>query len=264
MLDAALARARRDREVLLASGEEEAKPTPATAPTAPLPPVKTAPMPPPGPVVPPPPAPTPVEPDELPELGPAPTDEVPSPPATVTTRPAPLDESVRRAAVSVEAGPEGTAPIAGEPVPESVSPLTASATQPPVLAIAELALCRRVRGFGAYDAVDAAALRAGRPVIVYCQMVGLRYEALADDERYRSRIASRVELIREATGEMAWSQDFEPAEDICRKPRQDYYACYPIVLPVNLTPGTYRLSLSQTDLLADRPTRRETTLTVRP
>src|SRR5262249_35967109 len=122
-----------------------------------------------------------------------------------------------------------------------------------------------VRGFAEYDVIDASALRPGRTIIVYCQMVGLVYEPMGvGDERFRSRLGSRVELVRDGVSEPVWSQDFDPADDVCRKPRQDYYASYPIVLPMRLAPGTYYLRLIQTDTLAERSTRRELTLTIRP
>ena len=46
------------------------------------------------------------------------------------------------------------------------------------LEITDLRLCRKVSGFGIYEPLPASACKAGRPVILYCEMSGLRYSAL--------------------------------------------------------------------------------------
>lgn len=165
------------------------------------------------------------------------------------------------------AGSEGP-PGEAEPVAEAVSELAATgdgATQVPGPAILDIALCRRVGGFADFDPLDAGALRAGQPVLLYCQIDGLRYEAAGTgtDDRYRSVLASRVELLREGQDEPIWTQDFDPAEDRCRRPRHDYFASYRLSLPKTMAPGTYRLRLIQTDTLADRTVHRDLALTIR-
>ncbi|MFO0958299.1 MAG: hypothetical protein U0800_12870 [Isosphaeraceae bacterium] len=176
-------------------------------------------------------------------------------------RPAPVDDHARQATAPMPPLPAG--PIArNQPVAEAISSLDPADARPAGPIIADLALCRRVRGFAEYDAIDAASLRAGRPVIVYSQISGLRYDPTGD--KFHSRLASRIELIRVGSRTVAWSQEFEPADDVCRRPRQDYYASYPLLLPAQLEPGTYHLRLIQTDTLAGLEASRELTLTLRP
>lgn len=149
-----------------------------------------------------------------------------------------------------------------QPIAEAVSALDPVEARPAGPIIADLALCRRVRGFAEYDPIDPANLRAGRRVIVYSQISGVRYEPTGD--RFRSCLSSKIELIRVGSRTAAWSQDFEPAEDVCRAPRQDYYASYTLQLPTHLEPGTYHLRLTQFDTLSELEASRELTLTLRP
>ena len=82
--------------------------------------------------------------------------------------------------------------------------------------------------------------------------------------RPREHGARREPDLADGGGEPVWSRDFEPAEDLCRRPRHDYFASYKLRLPANVPVGTYRLRLTQADLVAGRETTRDLVLTVRP
>jgi hypothetical protein len=58
------------------------------------------------------------------------------------------------------------------------------------LGVSDLRLCRKVSGFGSFEPLPASALRAGQPVLIYCELTGLRYQAR--DTSYVSRMSSRV------------------------------------------------------------------------
>lgn len=118
------------------------------------------------------------------------------------------------------------------------------------LQIRVLSLCRKVQGFGQYEPLDEPTARAGRPLLVYCEMDGLQYEQAGDD--IQSRLASRVEVVPSTGGEPVWSQALGTAEDHCRRRRRDYYVNYRLALPTSLAPGPYALRLIQTDLLSGR------------
>ena len=130
------------------------------------------------------------------------------------------------------------------------------------LRISDLQVCRKVLGFGHYETIDPTALKAGQPLIVYCEMAGLRYNA--DDHGYRSRLASRVELVARKADRPVWMQDLGTAEDVCRRRRRDYYVNYRLTLPATLHPGPYDLRLTQTDLNGDQSVTSSLPLEVRP
>ncbi len=116
--------------------------------------------------------------------------------------------------------------------------------------ITALNFCRKIDGFGHYDPVESPAVRPGQPLLVYCEMAGLRYES--DDSGFRSRLSSQVEVLPAGGGKVVWSEALGTAEDQCRRRRRDYFVNYRLVVPARLAPGSYSLRLSQTDLVSNR------------
>jgi hypothetical protein len=158
-----------------------------------------------------------------------------------TTGPAPVEPSARATTIRT-----------------SVAALEARAP----LEITELQLCRRVKGFGEFEPLEAAACRPGHSVIVYCEMDGLRYEP--EGPLQRSRLSSRVEVVASGGGEPLWTQPLGTADDLCRRRRRDYYVNYRITLPESLAPGSYQLRLVQDDLVAKHTATRAVSLVVQP
>jgi hypothetical protein len=119
------------------------------------------------------------------------------------------------------------------------------------LAVAKLQFCRAVRGFGDYEAEPSAAFRPAQVVTLYCEMEGVTYAS--DGDAYRSRLDSSVEILPEGGGEPLWRRTLGGAEDVCRRPRRDYYVNYQFTLPSTdrLPSGSYRLRLVQHDTLSD-------------
>ncbi|MCA1685732.1 MAG: hypothetical protein LC745_07035 [Planctomycetia bacterium] len=113
-----------------------------------------------------------------------------------------------------------------------------------------MSFCRKIDGFGHYEPVEAPSVRKGQPLLIYCEMVGLRYEA--DQDRFRSRLTSEVEILPAGGGPVLWSEALGTAEDLCRRRRRDYYVNYRIVVPAKVGPGSYTLRLSQTDVVSGR------------
>jgi hypothetical protein len=130
------------------------------------------------------------------------------------------------------------------------------------LAISEVRLCRSITGFGSFEPLADERVKAGQSLLVYCELTGLQYEAR--DDRFVSRISSRVELKRTQGGPVVWQQELGQAEDACRRRRRDYYVNYFVDLPKSLHPGSYRLRLLQTDLVAGGSTSNEIPLEVVP
>jgi hypothetical protein len=130
------------------------------------------------------------------------------------------------------------------------------------LEISELQLCRKVKGFGDFEPLEATACRAGHGVIIYCEMAGVRYES--EGSLHRSRLASRVEVVASSGGEPVWTHSLGTADDLCRRRRRDYYVNYRMTLPESLTPGSYELRLIQDDLVAHHSATGSVPLLIQP
>jgi hypothetical protein len=130
------------------------------------------------------------------------------------------------------------------------------------LQVRALRLCRKVQGFGQYEPLDPVAARAGQPLLIYCELEGLKYQEA--DDGFRSRLESRVEVVPGSGGAAAWSQVLGTAEDHCLRRRRDYFVNYRLALPAGIAPGPYVLRLTQTDLLSGRSVSATVDLAVTP
>jgi hypothetical protein len=130
--------------------------------------------------------------------------------------------------------------------------------------LTELQFCRKVRSFGNYDLIEAPGPVPGQVVTIYCEVEGLKHEPVA--EGFRSVLVSSLEFRRRSDDTVAWSLDLGRAEDVCRKPRRDYYINYRITLPPSSTlpPGDYRAVLSLEDVGSGRKADRAVEVTIRP
>jgi hypothetical protein len=108
--------------------------------------------------------------------------------------------------------------------------------------------------------MNQASLNAGQHVLVYCELLGLRYEAKGDG--FVSRVSSRIEIRPAGGGPIYWEHELGSAEDVCRRRRRDFYVNYRVELPKTLAPGAYDLRLTQTDLVANRSTSAEIPLSI--
>jgi hypothetical protein len=117
----------------------------------------------------------------------------------------------------------------------------------PPLAINELRLCRKVIGFGSFEPLGTTAVKAGQPLLIYCETDGVQYEA--DGVGFRSRLSSKLEIIAAGGEPGGWEHELGVAVDVCRRERHDYFASYRLEVPSTLPPGRYRLRITQTDLV---------------
>ncbi|HKI16610.1 MAG TPA: hypothetical protein VKA15_01965, partial [Isosphaeraceae bacterium] len=170
--------------------------------------------------------------------------------------PATLKEKERR-----PEQPEQHQPGAADP--PSTGPLGVSALEDcDPLGISELRLCRKVSGFGSFEPLNENSVKAGQPLLIYCEMTGLRYEA--KDDGFVSRVSSRIEIRAAGGGPIQWEHELGAGEDVCRRRRHDYYVNYLVDLPKSLAPGSYGLRLTQTDVVASRSTSAEIPLNISP
>jgi hypothetical protein len=123
------------------------------------------------------------------------------------------------------------------------------------LEIVDLKLCSRVEKFGDFEPFDPPIRKAGQRVILYCEIDGLKFEQTAAG--FRTRVAGQLEIVPEAGGPPVFAKQFATAEETCRRRRRDYYIAYVLELPRPLTPGDYRIRLTEKDLASDRTATRE-------
>jgi hypothetical protein len=177
-----------------------------------------------------------------------------------------VDPEIQRA--GAKSGPpdtRATSELAEEAPPEADE----TPEDDQALAITETRFCRRVHGFGSVDPLPPGeTLKPGRKVWLYAELTGVRYDP--DEDGFRSRIASRLELFRKPGGgpvravDSVWVETTPDAEDFCRHRRRDYFVNYVIPLPKSTKPGEYVLRLSVTDLLSNRVTTSDVPLSIAP
>jgi hypothetical protein len=142
----------------------------------------------------------------------------------------------------------------------SIAPAMADQVDP--LAVAKLCLCRKIVGFGSYEPLTESVVKAGQQILLYCEMTGMRYDA--NDASFVSRLSSKIEIGSVGNGVFQWALELGPKEDVCASRRHDFFVNYKFSVPPGLPPGSYRLRLTQTDLIANRSTAAEIPLVIVP
>lgn len=127
--------------------------------------------------------------------------------------------------------------------------------------IAHAELCRRVDGYGKYDPFPAHTFLAGKPnrLIVYTEPVnfGHRRPTASDhatsttrtsDTRWVVDLSQELTLYHEASSDLqAWHRPKARIIDASRNRQRDYYLINEIILPANLSVGSYRLKIATRD-----------------
>ena len=120
------------------------------------------------------------------------------------------------------------------------------------LAIPTIALCSRVRAFGAYEVLPEGSLTPynQKQGIVYFEVQNFSSVATADGQ-YRTLLSSRLEVMT-PDGRVLWEHEVREIEDIARRRREDFFIAQRITLPTTLSSGSYVLKVTVEDLLADK------------
>lgn len=123
--------------------------------------------------------------------------------------------------------------------------------------ISNLALCRRVMGWGRFDEFkrEDAQIDPEQPYIfdrknpmklgLYIELERFRTTHEAED-RHVVLLEQQVALYTNA-GLRVWNANPSELEDICRRPRRDFFTTQIITFPANLSVGKYHLKLRVTD-----------------
>jgi len=118
--------------------------------------------------------------------------------------------------------------------------------------VSAVALCRKVVTFGVYEEMSGTDFVAGRTIqtIVYSEIRGFKSEP-TDDGRYRTRLATRLEILS-AEGRSMWQQEEPEIVDLCRRRRSDFFIAQRVTLPPTLPAGDYVLKVWVEDKLSGR------------
>lgn len=159
-------------------------------------------------------------------------------------------------------GPTLRAFADGHAAPTPITTPEPPAPEVPAFQVAELRLCREVRGFGDYDPIEAGPVAPGESVVLYAEVANL-----GDREEgglHRSTLRPRLELYPLAGGEPVWAEDLGPVEDACRRQRRDCFVNARVAIPAGLGPGAYRLRFEAVDAADGARARAEVEVTVGP
>ncbi len=127
------------------------------------------------------------------------------------------------------------------------------------LQIRTLALCRKIDGYGQYEPTEA---HAGKPVLVYCELDGLRYEEDADG--FRSRLASRVEIVPTSGGLRFGPRRAPRPRTIAAVAAATISPIANCICPRHSLPAQYTLRMTQTDLISGKSVASSLELRVSP
>ena len=168
-----------------------------------------------------------------------------------------LAESVWQVLQSVskmDASPQGASP---EQFQKAIESLTDTLEQVQPLQIPKAALCRSVSSFGFYEALDEPwRFPAGRTsmVVLYCELAGFRSEPAPQKVGwYRTQLSQRLAILT-SSGKELWNYEDQQVEDLCRRPRRDFFITKLLKIPADLPAGDYVLKVTIRDKLANRVT----------
>ena len=119
------------------------------------------------------------------------------------------------------------------------------------LKIRQVQLCRRVNGFGVYDAFEKNVFLAAReaPMIVYAELDRFKSVKGADDS-YVVTLSQEIVLYNESDGLAVWRQPAVEVVDKSRNQRRDFFVVQLIRLPARLSVGKYVLKVRIIDTQA--------------
>jgi hypothetical protein len=117
------------------------------------------------------------------------------------------------------------------------------------LSLRNLAFCKNVYGFGAYEPYENPTFSAGQQVTLYLEVEN--YHSESTKNGYSTQLGASYEVVNE-TGERIAGGEFPVIEDQCRSRRRDFHIQYGLVLPKTMKPGKHRLQLVMKDRQSDK------------
>ena len=96
------------------------------------------------------------------------------------------------------------------------------------LSLRNLAFCKNVYGYGAYEPINDPTFTPGQRVTLYLEVEN--YHSESTQKGYTTKLDASYELLDEA-GERVAGGDFPKVEDCCQSRRRDFHIQYGLVLP---------------------------------
>lgn len=117
------------------------------------------------------------------------------------------------------------------------------------LSLRNLAFCKNVYGYGAYEPINDPTFSPGQQVTLYLEIENYHSESTA--EGYKTLLGASYEVENDA-GERVASGEFPNVADTCQSRRRDFHIQYGLVLPKAMEAGQYQLKLAMRDRQSDK------------
>ena len=133
-------------------------------------------------------------------------------------------------------------------VAKAAGGLRDSLVKPPQLSLPKAILCTRVGGFGDYSPFERNSFLAAsqQKVIVYLEIDEFVSELNASNE-YVTELAQQLTIYSDRDGIPVWKEDWQTAVDMSRNKRQDFFTVQMITFPQALSVGKYQLKVRVRD-----------------
>jgi hypothetical protein len=117
------------------------------------------------------------------------------------------------------------------------------------LSLRNLAFCKSVYGYGAYEPINDPVFTPGQQVTLYLEVENYHSESTA--KGYKTLLGTSYEVVDDS-GERIASGEFPNVEDTCQSRRRDFHIQYGLVLPKSAKAGPYHLKLAMRDRQSDK------------
>ncbi len=113
------------------------------------------------------------------------------------------------------------------------------------LELKSVAFCTNVEGYGAITKFPTNQFKADEPVLLYCEVDNFVSEQTK--EGFETKLQGSYEIV-DQTGHRIADLLLPQEDDICKRPRRDYFFVYRIFMPKTIAPGAYQLRLTIEDM----------------
>jgi hypothetical protein len=117
------------------------------------------------------------------------------------------------------------------------------------LSVRNLAFCKHVYDYGAYEPYDDPKFASGEQLSLYVEVEN--YHSASTEEGYRTSLGTSYEIVDDA-GKRVCGGEFPDVDDCCKSRRRDFHIQYGLALPKSLVAGKYRLQLVMKDRQSDK------------